>query len=150
MQPQFHAGSGLTRRISPLSCCTTMQGPSHETQSRSPQGIACYRSRAICRPNAWCGMVQPTLTAHPRSCCHSDNTTQTPPATQGYAGLHKIALVPVATHRMHQFAQFYDVSVASKSTPPSCKRRNYRTNCTRLLHAQPTARFTCTHPKRRR
>ena len=57
MQPQFHAGSGLTRIISSFCCSTTMQGPSHETQSRSPQGIACYRSRAICRPNAWCGMV---------------------------------------------------------------------------------------------
>jgi len=57
IQPQFHAGLGLTRRISPRRCCTTMQGPSHETQSRSPQGIARHRSRAICRPNAWCGMV---------------------------------------------------------------------------------------------
>ena len=67
----------------------------------------------------WCYLLHPTLTALCSSCCQSDNTTRTPPATSGYVGLHQTPLHPPSRYKMRQNATETQRAVL----PPSHHRR---------------------------
>ena len=102
-QLRVHANPRPNRIVSPHCCSTITQGPSHETRPRSPRSILRYHIRAIPHRTAWCRMVllvhpliRPALATLDSGCCQSDNTAQTPPATQGYIRLHRFVLMPFA------------------------------------------------------
>jgi len=72
----------------------------HMKHARSlATSIVRYRSRAAHHGETWCRMVLLSTPGarHPgvSSCCQSDTTTRTPPATLGYVGLRRIAATPL-------------------------------------------------------
>ena len=90
-QPHFHANPRLTRRISPLFCSTTMQGPSHAPKQSNHR--FCPHGKSIARRAS----IQP--------CCQPGNASPTSPATKGYIGLRNSPAPPPRCNKMHQNAQ---------------------------------------------
>ena len=143
MQIHVYAISRLTRIIPPLSCSTTMQGPSHEKATRvhpeasfatAPAPFATTRHGP-----KWCflmhPLIRPTLaTLHSRR-CQPDTTTRRPPATQGHVGLHNSPPCPSQMHRMHQFAQIVGRSCCRSVTIPGPEKAKLQNK----LHAALTA-----------
>ena len=113
-QPHFHANPRLTRRISLLSCSTTMQGPSHAPKQSNHR--FCPHGKSIARR------------ASIQQCCQPDNAILASPATKGYVGLHNSPPCPSRMHRMHQFAQIVERSCCRSVTIPGLEKANYRIN----------------------